>query len=62
MIEVTTDPNYQDLKEENRQLKGRLKEARLSCRMSWSLALVCMAMSAASTLLLVLTWSGYIMR
>ncbi len=62
MIEVITDPNYQDLKEENRQLKGRLKEARLSCRMSWSLALVCMAMSAASTLLLVLTWSGYIMR
>ena len=34
MIEVITDPNYQDLKEENRQLKGRLKEARLSCRMS----------------------------
>ena len=62
MIEVITDPNYQDLKEENRQLKGRLKEARLSCRMSWSLALVCMAMSAASTLHLVLTWSGYIMR
>lgn len=60
VIPIQDEPSYEELQQKCRWLQGSLREARRSYQdaQKWRMALL--LTSTVSTVLLVLTWAGYI--